>query len=116
MIPKVVSTLYYGPIIFQAVFGADSIGSGVRLVPYMSCLIVSSVSSGIMLNRFPYVKFYIVIGSMCNIIGFGLFYTVNEYSNWAQQACYIMLCGMLDPTRCFIQSDTHVVYSHMSSA
>lgn len=116
MIPKVVSTLYYGPIIFQAVFGADSIGSGVRLVPYMSCLIVSSVSSGIMLNRFPYVKFYIVIGSMCNIIGFGLFYTVNEYSNWAQQACYIMLCGMLDPTRCFIQSDTHVGYSHMSSA
>ncbi|KAI7887009.1 MFS general substrate transporter [Lichtheimia hyalospora FSU 10163] len=88
-----VSTLYYGPIMYQAVFGAASIESGVRLVPYMSCLIVSSVSSGIMLNRFPYVKFYIVIGAICNIVGFGLFYTVNEYSNWAQQACYIMLCG-----------------------
>lgn len=93
---KVVSTLYYGPIMFQAVFGAGSIESGVRLVPYMSCLIVSSVSSGMMLNKFPYVKFYIVIGAICNIVGFGLFYTVNEYSNWGQQACYIMLCGMLN--------------------
>ncbi|KAI9320221.1 major facilitator superfamily domain-containing protein [Dichotomocladium elegans] len=88
-----VATLYYSPILYQSVFGADSIDSGVRLVPYMCSLIISSVGSGYFLSLIPYVKLYIVIGSIFNIIGFGLFWTVNEQSNWGQQACYLMFCG-----------------------
>ncbi|KAI9490679.1 major facilitator superfamily domain-containing protein [Zychaea mexicana] len=88
-----IGTLYYGPIMFQAVFGADSTGSGIHLIPYMACLIVASIGSGLVLPLFPYVKFYLMLASVCNIIGFGLFYTVNENSSWAQQSCYLMLCG-----------------------
>ncbi|ORY96855.1 major facilitator superfamily-domain-containing protein [Syncephalastrum racemosum] len=88
-----IGTLYYGPILFQSVFGADSTNSGVRLIPYMVMLIIASVSSGYVMNRFPYIKFYIVLAAVLNIIGYGLFFTVNENSTWAQQACYLMFCG-----------------------
>ncbi|KAG2222063.1 hypothetical protein INT45_007949, partial [Circinella minor] len=88
-----IATLYYGPILFQSVFGADSTESGIHLVPYMGCLIVASVGSGFALPHFPYMKFYLMLASICNIIGFGLFRLVNENSSWAQQSCYFMLCG-----------------------
>ena len=78
---------------FQAVFRADSTGSGIHLVPYMGCLIVASVGSGFALPRFPYVKVYLMLASVCNIIGFGLFRLVNENSSWGEQSCYFMLCG-----------------------
>ncbi|CDH51089.1 family drug resistance transporter [Lichtheimia corymbifera JMRC:FSU:9682] len=88
-----IGTLYYGPILYQSVFGADSMGSGVRLVPYMAMLIVASLSSGYLLPIFPYIKAFIGLGAITNIIGYGLFYTVGLNSSWAQQSCYLMLCG-----------------------
>lgn len=90
-----IGTLYFGPVMFQAVFGADSMSSGIRLIPYMACLIVASVGSGYLLSFFPYIKFYIVFGAAINLLGFGLFYTVNETSSWGQQAGYLTLCGKL---------------------
>ncbi|KAI9310512.1 major facilitator superfamily domain-containing protein [Dichotomocladium elegans] len=89
-----IGTLYFGPIIFQAVFGANSSESGIRLIPYMACLIVGSIGSGILLQRFPYVKFYIIVGAACNMIGYGLFYTVNETANWGRQAGFLTFCGL----------------------
>lgn len=87
-------TLYYSPILFQSVFGANSTESGVRLIPYMVCLIAGSVGSSIGMRKFPYPKLYIVMGAASNLIGFGLFYTVNEHSNWGQQAGFLTFCGL----------------------
>ncbi|KAI9259574.1 major facilitator superfamily domain-containing protein [Phascolomyces articulosus] len=88
-----IGTLYFGPILFQAVFGANSSESGIRLIPYMVCLIAGSVGSGILLSKFPYVKLYIIIGSASNILGYGLFYTVDETANWGRQAGFLTFCG-----------------------
>lgn len=88
-----IGTLYFGPILFQAVFGADSTGSGIRLIPFMALLIVGSVGSGFLLRKFPYIKFFICLGAASNMIGYGLFYTVNESSNWGRQAAVLVFCG-----------------------
>lgn len=89
-----IGTLYYGPVLYQSVFGADSTASGVRLIPYMALLIAGSVGSTILINYIPYVKAFIIFGAACNVLGYGLFYTVNEHSNWGQQACFLTFCGL----------------------
>ncbi|KAI7905453.1 major facilitator superfamily domain-containing protein [Cokeromyces recurvatus] len=86
-------TLYFGPIYFQSVFGANSTESGLRLIPFMVCLIGGSVGCSILLRKFPSTKYYLIIGSACNLLGYGLFYTVNESSTWGQQAGYLAFCG-----------------------
>ncbi|KAG2192473.1 hypothetical protein INT46_004476 [Mucor plumbeus] len=88
-----IGTLYFGPIYYQAVFGVNSTESGLRLIPFMVCLIGGSVGCGILLRKFPSTKYYLVIGSACNLLGYGLFYTVNEHSSWGQQAGYLAFCG-----------------------
>ena len=88
-----IGTLYFGPILFQAVFGANSSESGIRLIPFMVCLIAGSVGSGFLLSKFPYVKLYILIGSAANLLGYGLFYTVDETANWGRQAGFLTFCG-----------------------
>lgn len=88
-----IGTLYFGPVYYQSVFGASSTESGLRLIPFMVCLIGGSVGCGILLKRFPQTKYYLVIGSACNLLGYGLFYTINENSTWGQQAGYLAFCG-----------------------
>ncbi|KAL0095764.1 major facilitator superfamily domain-containing protein [Phycomyces blakesleeanus] len=88
-----IGTLYFGPVLFQAVFGASSTASGIRLIPYMALLIVASVGGSIAIAKFPYPKFYIVLGAAFNVLGYGLFYTIKEHDSWGKQAGYLTLCG-----------------------
>lgn len=89
-----ICALYFGPTYFQAVFGADSTQSGIRLIPFMVCLITGSVASGLLVRVFPYTKYYIVVAAASNVLCYGLFYTVNENSNWGQQAGYLTFGGL----------------------
>lgn len=89
-----IGTLYFGPVYYQSVFGADSTQSGLRLIPFMVCLIGGSVGGGFLIRKFPRIKLYIMIGAASNLLGYGLFYTVNESSSWGQQAGYLSFCGL----------------------
>ncbi|CDH58440.1 potential mfs-mdr transporter [Lichtheimia corymbifera JMRC:FSU:9682] len=89
-----IGTLYFGPILYQSVFGASSSESGIRLIPFMACLIAGSIASGLLLKFFPYVKLYILIGAASNLIGYGLFFTVDETANWGRQAGFLTFCGL----------------------
>ncbi|ORX55744.1 MFS general substrate transporter [Hesseltinella vesiculosa] len=106
-----IGTLYFGPVMFQSVFGADSMWSGIRLIPYMALLIVGSVGSANALYYFPYIKVYIVIGAAINVLGFGLFFTVNENSSFGQQVGYLTLCGL-----CFGLSMSNVILAVQGAA
>ncbi|KAI9029895.1 major facilitator superfamily domain-containing protein [Phycomyces nitens] len=88
-----IGTLYFGPVLFQSVFGATSTASGIRLIPYMALLIVASVGGSIVIAKVPYPKLFIVLGAACNLLGYGLFYTVKEHDSWGKQAGYLTLCG-----------------------
>ncbi|KAG2235407.1 major facilitator superfamily domain-containing protein [Thamnidium elegans] len=89
-----IGTLYFGPVYYQSVFGADSTQSGLRLIPFMVCLIGGSVGGGFLIRKFPSIKYYIMIGAASNLLGYGLFYTVSETSSWGQQAGYLSFCGL----------------------
>ncbi|KAI8993337.1 major facilitator superfamily-domain-containing protein [Pilobolus umbonatus] len=89
-----IGTLYFGPIYYQAVFAANSTESGLRLIPFMICLIAGSVGGGMSVRKYPYLKWYIVVGAASNLLGYGLFYTVNTSSSWGQQAGYLSFCGL----------------------
>lgn len=87
-------TLYFGPIYFQSVFGASSTESGIRLIPFMVCLIAGSIGCGLLIRKVTNIKYYLVFGAASNLLGYGLFFTVNEHSTWGQQAGYLAFCGL----------------------
>ncbi|KAI8150253.1 major facilitator superfamily domain-containing protein [Fennellomyces sp. T-0311] len=114
-----IGTLYFGPILFQSVFGANSSESGIRLIPYMVCLIAGSVGSGILLQKIPYIKLYILIGAASNILGYGLFYTVDETANWGRQAGFLTFCGFafgLSQQNCILGVQSVAKKEHMAVA
>ncbi|KAI9262338.1 major facilitator superfamily domain-containing protein [Phascolomyces articulosus] len=89
-----IATLFFGPILFQSVFGATSSQSSIRLIPFMACFMLGSIISGFLMKRlFPYPKIHIILGAMCNVLGYGLFQTVNEHANWGKQAGFLTFCG-----------------------
>ncbi|RCI06681.1 hypothetical protein CU098_012135 [Rhizopus stolonifer] len=86
--------VYFTPVYFQAVFGATSMESGVRLIPFMVCLIIGSLGGSFLIRAFPYTKYYAVVGASCNVLCYGLFYTVDENSNWGTQAGFLTFTGL----------------------
>ncbi|KAI9318400.1 major facilitator superfamily domain-containing protein [Dichotomocladium elegans] len=94
-----VGTLFYGPITYQAIFGANSMESGIRLIPYMGGLIVGAAFGGAMVARFPYPKIFLLAGSSLSVLGYGLFQLVNMNSNWDHHArayshTYVLAAGL----------------------
>ncbi|KAI8583459.1 hypothetical protein K450DRAFT_169716 [Umbelopsis ramanniana AG] len=94
-----IGTLYFGPVIFQSVYGADSTTSGLRLLPYMVniiliCMIAASIGSGFFIPIVKRVKPFIVAGAALNLLGYGLFYTLNPGSNYGQQTGYLSFAGL----------------------
>ncbi|KAI9494525.1 major facilitator superfamily domain-containing protein [Zychaea mexicana] len=112
-------TLYFGPILFQSVFGANSTQSGIRLIPFMGSLIAGSLGSSILINYFPYFKAYVLLGACCNVLGYGLIFTVNENSTWGQQAGYLVFCGLafgLSQQNCVLAVQTAADKKYMAIA
>ncbi|KAI9287669.1 major facilitator superfamily domain-containing protein [Umbelopsis sp. AD052] len=89
-----IGTLYFGPVIFQSVYGADSTTSGLRLLPYMVCMIAASIGSGFFIPIVKRVKPFIVAGAALNLLGYGLFYTLNPSSNYGMQTGYLSFAGL----------------------
>ncbi|KAI9031799.1 major facilitator superfamily domain-containing protein [Phycomyces nitens] len=88
-----VANMFISPMLFQALYGVDAISSGIRLIPYMACLIFGAIGSTIALKFIPYTKIFIVIGAASAVLGYGLFLTVNEDSSWGAQAGFLGFCG-----------------------
>ncbi|KAI9312492.1 major facilitator superfamily domain-containing protein [Dichotomocladium elegans] len=89
-----VATLFYGPIAYQSVFGADSTQSGIRLIPYMGAFIFGAAFGGIMVQKFPYPKFFLLAGGCFSTLGYGLFNLTDEYSSWGYQAGFFAFSGL----------------------
>ncbi|KAI8142507.1 major facilitator superfamily domain-containing protein [Fennellomyces sp. T-0311] len=114
-----IGTLFFGPILYQTVFAANSIESSVRLIPYMACLMIGSVLSGVMLRYIPYFKYYIIAAGLSSVLGFGLFQLVDENSNWGMQAGFLTFCGLavgLSQTNCVLGVQTAAKKKYLAVA
>lgn len=60
----------------------------------MACLIAGSLGGGLLLRYFNYIKVYILVAAASNLLGYGLFFTVNETSSWGRQAGFLTFCGL----------------------
>lgn len=89
-----IGAIYFGPVMFQAVYGADSTASGVRLLPYMVCMIGASIGGGYFIPIVKRVKPFLVAGACFNLLGYGLFYTLNPSSSYGMQAGYLGFAGL----------------------
>ncbi|GAB5589437.1 hypothetical protein Unana1_04337 [Umbelopsis nana] len=89
-----IGAIYFGPVMFQAVYGADSTASGIRLLPYMICMIGASIGGGYLIPVVKRVKPFLVLGACFNLLGYGLFYTLNPNSSYSAQAGYLGFAGL----------------------
>lgn len=65
-------TLYYTPLFFQFSRGDTPIIAGVRLLPFMFCIIAAEVINGALMPRFGYHMPWYVVGSVLLLIGSSL--------------------------------------------
>ncbi|CAM0136751.1 unnamed protein product [Umbelopsis sp. WA50703] len=89
-----IGAIYFGPVMFQAVYLADSTGSGVRLLPYMVCMIGASIGGGYLIPIVKRVKPFLILGACFNLLGYGLFYTLNPQSSYSAQAGFLGFAGL----------------------
>ncbi|OZJ06479.1 hypothetical protein BZG36_00571 [Bifiguratus adelaidae] len=86
--------LYFAPLFFQVTYGVDSTASGIRLIPFMLGLVVASIISSALLTVIGYYQPFIIFGSALIVVGFGLFYTLDESSSLGKQIGYILIVGL----------------------
>ncbi|KAL2405897.1 MFS-type efflux pump MFS1 [Exophiala dermatitidis] len=86
--------IYYLPFYFQAVKGTTAEGSGIRTIPYLVSVTISSIVVGGSITMLgPYVPFT-WIGSAIFAVGCGLLYTLKVNSSAATWIGYQILAGV----------------------
>ncbi|KAH8808301.1 major facilitator superfamily domain-containing protein [Xylogone sp. PMI_703] len=85
--------IFYLPIYFQAIKGTTAEGSGIRTIPYLGTIIVSSIVAGALVTTFGQFKPFMIIGAAIFTVSAGLLYTLRVSSNVAKWVCYQLLAG-----------------------
>lgn len=69
--------LYYLPIYFQVVSGVSAAQSGVRNIPYVVGISLSSIVSGVIITVTGEYQILMIVGAALSTIGSGLIYTLD---------------------------------------
>ncbi len=85
--------VFYLPFYFQAVKGTTAEGSGIRTIPYLATIIVSSILTGAAITIFGWYKPFMIFGGAVFTVGAGLLYTLKVDSPAKVWAGYQLLCG-----------------------
>ncbi|RFU35989.1 hypothetical protein B7463_g365, partial [Scytalidium lignicola] len=85
--------IFYLPIYFQAIKGTTAEGSGIRTIPYLGTIIVSSIVAGVLVTTLGQFKPFMIAGAAIFTVGAGLLYTIHVSSGIAKWVCYQLLAG-----------------------
>jgi MFS family permease len=86
--------LYYIPIYFQVVSGVSASQSGVRNLPLILGVTISTILSGGLITAFGHFVPYLIAGSIGSTIGCGLLYTLSTHSSSSEWIGYQALAGL----------------------
>ncbi|TVY88550.1 Efflux pump, partial [Lachnellula willkommii] len=86
--------IYFLPFYFQAVKGTTAEGSGIRTIPYLASIILSSIVVGAGITAIGWYKPFMIIGSAIFTIGSGTIYLLNVHSSAGEWIGYQLLCGL----------------------
>ncbi len=82
------------PLFFQTVYTASPTGSGLRLIPLMGGLVLTSIVSGRLISRFGRYKIFPVLGTAIMTIGLALLSTLHVATSSAQIDAYLLVLGL----------------------
>lgn len=85
--------LYYLPIYFQSVKGADAIQSGVDNLPIVAAVAVFAVAGGMFVAKTGYPAPTMFVGGLLGTVGCGLLYTLEIDTPTAKWVGYQILTG-----------------------
>lgn len=85
--------IYYVPFYFQAVKGVTAENSGIRSIPYLVSITLSSLLVGAFVTKTGYYVPFLWIGSAVFAIGAGLLFTLKVGSSAGQWIGYQIVAG-----------------------
>lgn len=85
--------IYYLPFYFQAVKGTTAEGSGIRTIPYLGSVVVSSIFAGAGITYLGFYKPFMIVAGAIFTVGAGLIYTLSVASNVGRWVGYQLICG-----------------------
>ena len=86
--------IYYLPIYFQSIEGVSAAQSGIRNVPLVVSVGLSTIISGVLITVFGQFGYLMVIGAAMEIIGSGLIYTFEIDTSTGQWIGYQIVVGV----------------------
>lgn len=85
--------IFYLPFYFQAVKGTTAEGSGIRTIPYLASIILSSIIAGAGITYIGWYKPFMIFGSAIFTVGAGMLYTLRVDSYAGKWIGYQLLGG-----------------------
>ena len=86
--------VYYLPVYFQSIDGVSPTASGVRNLPIIIAVTISTISSGILMAKTGQVTVMMLVGGIVSTIACGLLYTFGVGTNSAHWIGYEVLAGL----------------------
>ncbi|RDL41997.1 uncharacterized protein BP5553_01976 [Venustampulla echinocandica] len=86
--------IYFVPFYFQAVKGTTAEGSGIRTIPYLVSIIISSIVVGGGITVVGVYKPFMIVGACIFTVGAGMIYLLQVDSNASRWIGYQILSGV----------------------
>ncbi|KAL5533396.1 hypothetical protein ACEPAF_5172 [Sanghuangporus sanghuang] len=86
--------IYYLPFYFQAVLGTSAEGSGIRSIPYLVSITISSLIVGALITKIGYYVPFLWVGSAVFTVGAGLLFTLQVATSTGKWIGYQILSGL----------------------
>jgi len=85
--------VYFLPVWFQAIQGVSAVESGIRSLPLVLSMVVSSMITGILVARIGYYTPFLLVGTCIMAVGAGLLTTLDLDTSQAKWVGYQFLYG-----------------------
>ncbi|KUI71427.1 Putative HC-toxin efflux carrier TOXA [Cytospora mali] len=85
--------IYYLPVWFQAIKGVSAVNSGVRLLPMVLPMVVSSITSGVLISKIGYYTPFMLFGVVLLSVGAGLLTTLQVDTGEGKWIGYQVIFG-----------------------
>jgi EmrB/QacA subfamily drug resistance transporter len=82
------------PLYMQRVQGVSATGSGLRLIPLMAGLLLTSLASGQIISRTGRYKLFPILGCGCFTVGLFLLSLMNEHTGVIESSLYMFVLGI----------------------
>jgi EmrB/QacA subfamily drug resistance transporter len=87
-------TVTFLPLFFQTVYAASPTGSGLRLIPLMGGLLVTSIASGRLISRLGRYKIFPVLGTAVMTVGLALLSKLRVGTSNTEVYGYLLVLGL----------------------